>query len=218
MRSTILHPTLLDPKTRRPLAAIGTFRGRPIWPVLGAADDPPADPPADKPIQTTQAEIDRIVEDRLNRERATKYADYNDLKAKAEKFDQAQADAATELDKAKAAAKEEGKSEATAAVNQRVVKAEAKVQAGEMSFHNPARAAALLDLSKVKVGDDGEPDSAAVKALLKALAESDPYLVKSDDGKPRRPRPNNGQGPREGQEPTGRDAGKAEAARRFKKP
>ena len=38
----------------------------------------------------TQAEVNAIIADRLNRERA-KYADYDDLKAKAQQFDTAQA-------------------------------------------------------------------------------------------------------------------------------
>jgi hypothetical protein len=53
------------------------------------SDNPNPDPkPADdKPETFTQADVDRIVADRLKREREatkTKYADYDDLKAKAE--------------------------------------------------------------------------------------------------------------------------------------
>lgn len=47
----------------------------------------------------TQAEVNSIVADRLNRER-TKYADYDDLKAKAQQFDAAQEAGKTELQKA----------------------------------------------------------------------------------------------------------------------
>lgn len=46
----------------------------------------------------TQADLDRIIADRLSRERG-KYADYEDLKAKAEKFDQAEAASLSELEK-----------------------------------------------------------------------------------------------------------------------
>ena len=219
MSSTILHPTLLDPQTHLPLAALGVFRGRPIWPALGAEDpdpakqDPPPDP--DKPVSMTQAELDALIGRRVNSVKAG-YADYDELKAKAEAHDKAQADAASELDKAKATAKAEGNAEATARLNVRVVKAEAKVQAGLLAFQNPAVAVGLLDLSKVKVDADGEPDSAAVKALLEDLAAKEPYLVKpKDDGNPRRPRPNSGQGNQSADKPTGREAGQAEADRRF---
>lgn len=47
----------------------------------------------------TQAELDAIVGDRLKRERA-KYADYEDVKAKAQQFDAAQEAAKTDLEKA----------------------------------------------------------------------------------------------------------------------
>lgn len=46
-----LHPTLLHPRTGLPLQAIGFRRdGRAIWPQLGGdGTDPPADPPKDPP-------------------------------------------------------------------------------------------------------------------------------------------------------------------------
>ena len=47
----------------------------------------------------TQAEMDAIIGDRLKRERA-KYADYEDVKAKAQQFDAAQEAAKTDLEKA----------------------------------------------------------------------------------------------------------------------
>lgn len=47
----------------------------------------------------TQADVDAAVESRLQRER-TKYADYEDLKAKAAKYDKAEADAKSDLQKA----------------------------------------------------------------------------------------------------------------------
>lgn len=47
----------------------------------------------------TQAEMNAIIQDRLTRERS-KYADYEALKAKAEKFDEAEEAGKTELQKA----------------------------------------------------------------------------------------------------------------------
>ena len=47
----------------------------------------------------TQAELDAVVKDRLKRERE-KYADYDDLKAKATKFDEYEAANKSELEKA----------------------------------------------------------------------------------------------------------------------
>lgn len=53
----------------------------------------------------SQADMDRIIADRLSRERG-KYADYDDLKAKAEKFDQAEAANLSELEKERKRAEE----------------------------------------------------------------------------------------------------------------
>lgn len=48
---------------------------------------------------TSQEQLDKIIGDRLSRERA-KFGDYDELKAKAEKFDQAEEANKTELEKA----------------------------------------------------------------------------------------------------------------------
>ena len=57
-------------------------------------------PAEDKPERTfTQTEMEAIIGERLKRERA-KYADYDDVKAKAAKFDEAEEASKTELQKA----------------------------------------------------------------------------------------------------------------------
>lgn len=48
---------------------------------------------------TSQADFDRKISERISRERA-KFSDYDDLKAKAEKFDQVEEEAKSELEKA----------------------------------------------------------------------------------------------------------------------
>ena len=58
-------------------------------------------PTAQEPDRTfTQAEMDAVIADRLRRERA-KYADYEDLKAKAAKFDEAEEAGKTDLQRAR---------------------------------------------------------------------------------------------------------------------
>jgi len=52
--------------------------------------------PAEPERTFTQAEMDAIIGDRLKRERA-KYADYEDVKAKAQQFDAAQEAATREI-------------------------------------------------------------------------------------------------------------------------
>lgn len=65
-------------------------------------DDPKEDTPTPKKDDEgktfTQADVDRIVADRLSREKA-KYSDYDELKAKADQFDEAEAANKSEADK-----------------------------------------------------------------------------------------------------------------------
>lgn len=151
---------------------------------------PKDDPPAFQPI-TSQEDLDRILGARLARERE-KYADYDDLREKASKFDKAVKEAQTEQEKAVQAAREEGKTEALSAANTRLVTAEARALAAEAKFRNPTLAVRAIDLKDIKVGDDGAVDADAIKAKLKELSDADPYLV--DDGKPGKPKPDHSQG------------------------
>lgn len=129
-----------------------------------------------------QAEVDRIVEERLARER-TKYADYADLKAKAEKFDAAEAANQTELERVTAelttanetlAAEKAAHTETQSAL--RDLRTDVTIRAALPKEIVDADAAlALLPRDQVTVGDDGQVTGHedAVKALLKAK----PYLV-----------------------------------------
>lgn len=47
-------------------------------------------------------------------------------------------------------------------------------------WHSPSKALALVDLAGVEIGDDGKVTG--LTDALKALAKSDPYLVKAKDG------------------------------------
>ena len=234
MRSTTLpiHATLFDPATGAPLRAIGVRKdGRPVWPVIGAAEDggdgatggnegdgkPEGGDTSGKTF--TQSELDRVVSERLARERA-KFGDYETLKAAKTELDQIKADNASELDKAVAAARKEGETAAATRANQRLVAAEARALAAEANFHNPRDAAQLVDLSKVKVSDDGDIDGDAIKALIDELATERPYLVKAA-GEPEKKNDRKrdpGQGARTGSGNGGLEAGQdAYAARKAKR-
>lgn len=83
---------------------IVTDSSTPVVPAVPAATEPPATPPAH-----TQADIDRIVSERLAREKA-KYADYGDLQAKAARLaelEQAQMSEQEKLNAAKVAVERE---------------------------------------------------------------------------------------------------------------
>lgn len=151
----------------------------PTTPPAPETTPPPETPAADKTL--TQVEVDRIVADRVNREKA-KFSDYADLKSKAQRLEQIEAANQTELEKAVEKARAEGRTEAQSSANTRLVAAEARALAAEAKFRNPATATRLLDLSGVAVGDDGTVDADAIKALLDDLAKAEPYLLAVEDG------------------------------------
>jgi hypothetical protein len=125
----------------------------------------------------TQADVDRIVQDRLARAKSAPPADYEDLKAKAAKFDELDAANKSELEKAQEAARkateERAKAveRANAALRRGAVTA-AAVKAGAV---DPDAVLALIAQDAVTVGDDGQVTGAeeAVTSLLK----DKPYLV-----------------------------------------
>jgi len=139
---------------------------------------PPADPPADKTF--TQGDVDRIVADRLARQKA-QFGDYEALKTKAAQFDELAEQNRTEAEKAVAAARKEGFTEAQQKGNDRYLKAMAHALAAK-DFNDPADAVRFLDLAKYQPGDDGEFDQDAIKADLAGLLESKPYLAAQPSG------------------------------------
>jgi hypothetical protein len=150
----------------------------------------------------TQADVDRIVQDRVSREKS-KYADYDDLKAFKES-------SKSEQQKAIDAAKAEGAQEVTGKFTARIVNAEIKASAAALGFADPGDAIALYgDTSAVELGDDG-PDAKAIKERLEVIAKEKPYLLKGD-GNPKvatRPKPKSGSESTE----TNKPAGKSRAA------
>lgn len=171
-----------------------------------------ASPPAEKVL--TQSQVDKLIEERIARERK-KYADYQDLKAKAAKHDEVVESQRSEQEKAVEAARKEGAESVLAAANARLVASEARALAAEADFRSPALAVKALDLSEVAVGDDGEVDADAIRAALKELAAAEPYLVKDDTPAPRRPRSDPSQGSGKTTDPPAGQRGRDEAARRY---
>ncbi len=124
----------------------------------------------------SQSELDRIVQDRLARER-NKYADYDDLRAKASRLDEIEQANASDLEKAQKRAEEaEARAKtaaerATSALRRAAVVAEA-TRAGAV---DPDAVLALLPPDAVTVGDDGQVTGA--EDAVRALLEQKPYLV-----------------------------------------
>lgn len=195
-----LTPALTAFALGEPIKPIGYLpNGRPVFPIAGGAEDAAdADKDADadkgkdafEPI-TSQADLDRILGARLARERE-KFADYDTLKTKASEYDKALEAARTDQEKAVEAARNEGRTEALTAANTRLLTAEARALAAEAKFAAPALVVRAIDLSDVKVNDDGSVDAEAIKAKLKEAADSGAFVV--GDGEKPKPKPDRAQG------------------------
>lgn len=125
----------------------------------------------------SQADLDKIVQDRLARERA-KYEGFDDLKKKADEFDKLQEAQKTELERAnEARAKAERDAADAAERAQRLLADTAIITAAAGKFADPADAVALLDRAQIDFADDGTPTN--VGDLVSALLEAKPHLAAS---------------------------------------
>lgn len=134
---------------------------------------------------TSQEDLDRKLGERLARERS-KYADYDDLKAKAAKFDEADAASKTELQKLQ---------DAVAERDAKIASLPSEVRKQAIRFASIATQKGFLDPEDALVFIDADlADDAAVKAALDELAERKPHLVRKEIAKklPVRPKPKQG--------------------------
>jgi hypothetical protein len=79
------------------------------------------------------------------------------------------------------ALKKEIRDEIAADSNARLVRAEVKAAAaGKLA--DPADAPKFIDLARIKVGDDGEPDAKQIKKAIEDLLKEKPYLAANGAG------------------------------------
>ena len=121
----------------------------------------------------TQADIDRLVSDRLERERK-KYADYDALKAAKAELDKLKEGQMSELDKAK---------QGLGAAQAKVTELEAKIKAMELSALKARLAAAAGLPSELADRIRGE-DEEAIKADIEALKKIIPAKSAGGAGTP----------------------------------
>lgn len=158
---------------------------------------------------TNQEEFDRMVGARLARERA-KFADYDELRAKASKFDEVDAASKSELQKAQDTIAERDRQLADLPKVARQQAIRFASLATQRGFLDPEDALVFID------ADLGDED--AVKAALEDLATRKPHLVRQEAGKPPRTRPKPKAGD-VGEDETPSGSGKERAAaalRQFK--
>jgi hypothetical protein len=173
-------------------------------PVTEPAPTEPTEPAGEWKPPASQADLDRIIQDRLARATA-KFKDYDQIKAEAE---QLRALAATDQDKAVAQARKEAEETARAQAIPRVVRAEFKAAAKDAGLTKEQLDALLEDVDLTKYADaDGEPDEDKIARKIKAVAPA-------KEQERQRPR-DLGQGNRRPAGAQPGDQGRAMAAKRF---
>lgn len=183
----------------------------------GGQDAPPAPPEGTSntpPATFAQSDVDRIVADRLAREKA-KYADYDEVKKRAEQWDSFVAESASEQEKALAAARKETEDatwvKARDEFGGRLV--EASITAAATGRLAPSALTALLaGVDKgVFLDPKGEVDTTRVAAFIDGISPPPP-----DGPKPGVPG-GFGQGVRASTVQPGLASGAAEYERRHSK-
>lgn len=133
----------------------------------------------------SQADLDRIIEGRLARERKN-YEGYDDFKAKAAKWDELEDGKKTPDQKAIDEATERAKNETTQHFLQRIVTTEVKSIATSLGFNDATDALQVLG-TDLPVKDD-EPDTDEIKKRVEKLAADKPYLVANGSRRREEPR------------------------------
>lgn len=122
----------------------------------------------------SQEELDRIVADRVSREKS-KYKDYGDLKKRA-------AAAMTDNEKALHEAEQRGRSAATESYGKRLAKSELRAAAaGQVAPEALDGFLEFADMSRF-VGEDGEPDAKAIASAIKKLGTAKSASTNYDGG------------------------------------
>lgn len=129
----------------------------------------------------TQAELDRIVQDRLARERK-RFEGHDELKRKAEQYDKLQEEQQSELERERTAREkaEAERDRIAAEARETSLRAALLAEAAkpERRVADPEAAVILLDRELLEYNDDGSPKNA--KEAVDSLLEQRPYLVAAE--------------------------------------
>lgn len=172
-------------------------------------------PPAYTP-PASQADLDRIIESRLARERQKLTGEYGgdaaSVKAQLDEYAKFKESQKSESEKAIDEAKKGTEAEVSQRFLSKLVGAEVKAIAGVLGFNDPADALSVIDAAALPVKDE-EPDTDQIRKAIEKLATDKPYLLKAGAPKVRtRPKPAEGER-RDNDTPAG-GKGKAAAALR----
>ncbi|PEF03394.1 hypothetical protein COM97_27015 [Bacillus thuringiensis] len=142
----------------------------------------------EKVVQMTQAELDAIVSKSKNQVR-NQFADYDELKAKAEAATKAEKDAELanmdELERTKTALTEKDSEVATLTEKIAALEKAQRVQAIETAFTTAAKAASIpeerMQDAKLLAGISDETDAETIGELVKKLVTEKPFLVVKEE-------------------------------------
>jgi hypothetical protein len=140
------------------------------------ADPAPTPDPDPAPRTFTQDELDRIVRDRLARQKA-QFGDYDELKEAADRLKEIEDQNKSELAKAQERAAElerkaaEAEQARLAALYENAVISEA----AKKNVADPTDLVQLIDRSAVEFGDDGRPTN--ISDVVDSLLKAKPYLA-----------------------------------------
>lgn len=152
--------------------------------------DPPTEPPQEPAKTFTQEELDKIVAERIARERKKydKFADYDDVKKKAEEYEKlaeekrlAEMTAQQRAEEEAKKAKEERDNLFAELERERAQVRREKIENEFIRFATSANIAytddalRLVDLSAVEIGQDGKP--VGVDAIVAKLVQDKPFLL-----------------------------------------
>lgn len=198
-----VHPTMRHPRTGEPLRAIGRVRGRLIWPVMGAEDDPPKpddpkpDPPKPDPPKpdpddddpdhlgfpkdTPLSEMTVGQREAYWKHKARKHErtvkerdDYDDLKRKAAEFDKLEKASRTENEQKVEDAKEQARIDVLKKTIPALVRAEMRAAAaGRIEDDKLDAVIEPLDMSKFLNDKGDEVDTDKVKKFIDGIAPTD---------------------------------------------
>lgn len=162
-----------------------------VIPIIRGGDETPEEKEAREAAEATaaeeaknekkfsQADMDRVVQERLARAKSDPPADYEDLKLKAAELDKIRDADKTDLEKERAAretAERERDEARTAAKETRLNSAIlAEASKADRKVVDPQDVLSLLDRSKLEIGEDGTPTNIA--EAMDELLTAKPHLA-----------------------------------------
>ena len=128
----------------------------------------------------TQTELNQLITDRLKRERE-KHADYDQLKAAADELAKIKESQLSETEKLtkRLAELEAAKSQAETRARETLIESAIISAAARLNFNDPSDAYNLVNRAAIEFDENGKPTNA--DDLVKTLAESRKYLIKSSN-------------------------------------